>query len=622
MPPMRVAPGFHRLLTVAGLTAACVGTAPAPAAPVTRAADSADLPTDPAALVPLLTDPNPARRQGALADLVNLGRAARPAVLDAADGRDPRLAAAARAVLLKLPWDRPGDPIDVRRRLQLHGLLSVAERADNVRRLDRIPGGVGRPAVLRLLREDPAPAVQWQAASLLAEHPDPASTAALRAMADAPAAPKSLSPAALYAAARAVGTGNGAAAAGAADPRALALFRACADRAGPGADYAAMSVVYARLMADAGAREDWPAALALARRRLALAGTSAAPPEGDDSGDAGPAPAAARQVLAIQAAYGPLPGFLDDLRNAAAVLPGDRVVLYAAAKMFDHARAPKPLALSALLYGTAYAAGGDDAESRLSTASELARLGWAGPAEAELRTLFLLAHAADADPNTQANGHLMLYQLALRTSRPGLAAEQLQVVVDATGGAGLTRTDPGGVATPWLPAAVSAEVWRLRYLDAKKRADRPAMLAAVEHMLRLSDQAPLVAPDLVLALADLGRDTEIGPVFDPAYATLKTALAAAPADPTAMNQLAWLLARSGRKLDEGLKLAAEAVRLKPENAGYLDTLAEVQYRRGDPAEAARLEARAVSLDPNEPFIKEQLAKFQKAAAATRPAAQN
>jgi len=59
------------------------------------------------------------------------------------------------------------------------------------------------------------------------------------------------------------------------------------------------------------------------------------------------------------------------------------------------------------------------------------------------------------------------------------------------------------------------------------------------------------------------------------------------------------------------------VALMPNDAAILDTLAEVNFRMGNAKDAVRFETQASSLEPDDPFMKKQLARF-KATAATRP----
>jgi tetratricopeptide (TPR) repeat protein len=107
-------------------------------------------------------------------------------------------------------------------------------------------------------------------------------------------------------------------------------------------------------------------------------------------------------------------------------------------------------------------------------------------------------------------------------------------------------------------------------------------------------------------------------VYDKQLAELKQF----PADPVHKNDLAWLLARSGRQLQEAHRLATEAVNAAPDVPAYLDTLAEVKFRLGDVQEAIRLEEKAISLDPKTPFLKEQIERFRKGLAPTTAPIEN
>jgi hypothetical protein len=57
----------------------------------------------------------------------------------------------------------------------------------------------------------------------------------------------------------------------------------------------------------------------------------------------------------------------------------------------------------------------------------------------------------------------------------------------------------------------------------------------------------------------------------------------------------------------------------PDNAAFVDTLAEAQFQNGNYAEAARLEAQVVRARPTDRFLQEQLRKFEAAAAKGAPA---
>jgi tetratricopeptide (TPR) repeat protein len=68
------------------------------------------------------------------------------------------------------------------------------------------------------------------------------------------------------------------------------------------------------------------------------------------------------------------------------------------------------------------------------------------------------------------------------------------------------------------------------------------------------------------------------------------------------NQLAWLLARQGKKLDEALALARQAESLQPGNASVLDTLGWILHQLQQPEEARLALEKARRVNPDNPTI--------------------
>jgi tetratricopeptide (TPR) repeat protein len=81
--------------------------------------------------------------------------------------------------------------------------------------------------------------------------------------------------------------------------------------------------------------------------------------------------------------------------------------------------------------------------------------------------------------------------------------------------------------------------------------------------------------------------------LEPALAAREAALALAPQDPGAQNDVAWTLLRLHRDADRAHALALEAVARGGERAELLDTLAEAQLARGDAAAALATIERAL-----------------------------
>jgi tetratricopeptide (TPR) repeat protein len=144
---------------------------------------------------------------------------------------------------------------------------------------------------------------------------------------------------------------------------------------------------------------------------------------------------------------------------------------------------------------------------------------------------------------------------------------------------------------------------------------------ADEHLKRLIQFAPkdgAIAMDLNARLKALGKEKEAATLFDFAYQAALARLAEPDEvdeegrpDPSEMlNNLAWLCARSGEKLDEALRHAQRAVERHPANGAFLDTLAEVYFVRGDNERAARLERLALIFRPGDRFMLGQLQRFE------------
>ncbi len=91
-----------------------------------------------------------------------------------------------------------------------------------------------------------------------------------------------------------------------------------------------------------------------------------------------------------------------------------------------------------------------------------------------------------------------------------------------------------------------------------------------------------------------------------AVALLRKLLASKPDDAEALNFLGYVYAEMGAHLDEAEQLIRRALKKKPGNGYYLDSLAWVFYKRGDYARALKIQRRAVKKIPNDPVMQEHL----------------
>lgn len=84
----------------------------------------------------------------------------------------------------------------------------------------------------------------------------------------------------------------------------------------------------------------------------------------------------------------------------------------------------------------------------------------------------------------------------------------------------------------------------------------------------------------------------------------------------ANNQLAWLVGNTEGDYDEALRCSQRSLELRPNTAGYLDTLGRCYYAKGDYANAVKHQAHAVELEPHSGQIRRQLELFQQALGAS------
>ncbi len=95
------------------------------------------------------------------------------------------------------------------------------------------------------------------------------------------------------------------------------------------------------------------------------------------------------------------------------------------------------------------------------------------------------------------------------------------------------------------------------------------------------------------------------------HETLVDVLRRGDGDAGLLNGLAWSCAEHGVHLDDAMRAAERATSLEPKNADILDTLAEILFRKGEVARAVDVEKRALALDPQNPYLKGQVERFER-----------
>lgn len=142
-----------------------------------------------------------------------------------------------------------------------------------------------------------------------------------------------------------------------------------------------------------------------------------------------------------------------------------------------------------------------------------------------------------------------------------------------------------------------------------KQPDFPILLAEMYDLEKQSEQSQAVLtnahqtwPDNMTILFRLGLTYDRLNQTDRAMQIMEEVIAKDPDHDDALNYLGYTLADKNMDLDRALVLVQQAIRVKPDNGYYLDSLAWVYYRQGK-LKLAWLEIkRAVELSGNDPVI--------------------
>lgn len=145
------------------------------------------------------------------------------------------------------------------------------------------------------------------------------------------------------------------------------------------------------------------------------------------------------------------------------------------------------------------------------------------------------------------------------------------------------------------------------------------LLAAgkIDEAIQHAERALLDYPgfsDLIITLVPelerRGRKKDADALFGRCYGVYEKVCRVYPRCAEMYNTAAWMSACCRRNLDQALQHAQKAVELAPANAGYLDTLAEVHFQRGDKDKAVALQKRVIELDPKRPYFRKQLKRLE------------
>ena len=194
---------------------------------------------------------------------------------------------------------------------------------------------------------------------------------------------------------------------------------------------------------------------------------------------------------------------------------------------------------------------------------------------------------------------------------PGELAERLIAALHAGQAAGGDTRGMQSAALLIVRPSDRYPEYRTRYVDLRVE-DHPTPIDELERVFRIHQASDLLRAHL--RYADLYREAgdqdaverEIARIGEVLRATLKNQ----DAEAGTLNALAWYCATADAYLEESLEAATRAVALAPEEAGILDTLAEVQFRLGRTEEAIATIDRALALSPDDAYLQSQRERFE------------
>jgi tetratricopeptide (TPR) repeat protein len=252
----------------------------------------------------------------------------------------------------------------------------------------------------------------------------------------------------------------------------------------------------------------------------------------------------------------------------------------------------------------------EDARRHIMIALRLQETGMLRWAEREYRHVIKIG---PADSEEALTAGTWLAELLHDQLRDAAAAKLLDDIVE------LARTRPRAAKHIERMAGRSGINVRARMHYFFALAEREAGNLAA-HVARL-DKAIAVDPsdgDVLIALYRLPRQS------DRRRADTRTLIAAAEkrldaevldADSEirrarSLNQYAWLIGNTEGDIDKAIRYSQESLAIRPQQAGYLDTLAHCYAGKGDYESAVRYQSQAAELEPHSGLISRKLKVFQ------------
>ena len=144
------------------------------------------------------------------------------------------------------------------------------------------------------------------------------------------------------------------------------------------------------------------------------------------------------------------------------------------------------------------------------------------------------------------------------------------------------------------------------------KADRAGSIAMLEKCQAMFPCDGSLADDFFPALRQVGLIKEHDQWFKESWDRILAVVDAYPESDNTANTAGWLASRAQRNLNQAQKLLERALTLNPDQPPYLDTMAEIQFAKGNREKALEWSTRAVNFKPLDSMIRRQQERFRSA----------
>ncbi len=142
------------------------------------------------------------------------------------------------------------------------------------------------------------------------------------------------------------------------------------------------------------------------------------------------------------------------------------------------------------------------------------------------------------------------------------------------------------------------------------KTDRTQAISLLENCHRLFASDGSLADFFFPALRKVGLIKEHDAWFLESWNFMQAVIARYPESDNTRNTAAWFASRALRKLDEAGPCLAKALATNPDQAAYLDTMAEIQFAKGNREKALEWSRTAINFMPDDPQLRRQHERFR------------